>query len=236
MFGVDLVEWMIRQAAGEDVLGDAGALVPKGAAIEARLYAENPGAGFRPSAGRLTAVAFPARCAGRRLDRDRHRGHSFYDPMLAKIIVVGGDARRGDRKTDAARSTSTVVAGIETNLDYLRAIAASDVFRGGEVATSVLERFRLRPAHDRCRCAGRADRHAGIAGPACISGMSACRRAGRWTSARSASPTALSAMPRRRGAGMHGHRADLALQHRCDRSRLPARDMRATLDGAAVRP
>src|SRR5215510_11357481 len=60
VFGIDLVEWMVRQAAGEDVLGRIGPLTPRGAAIEARIYAENPHAGFRPSAGRLTRVTFAA--------------------------------------------------------------------------------------------------------------------------------------------------------------------------------
>ena len=58
VFGIDLVEWMMRQAAGEDVLVGLGPLVPKGAAIEVRVYAENPNAGFRPSAGRLTECSF----------------------------------------------------------------------------------------------------------------------------------------------------------------------------------
>ncbi|VIO78605.1 urea carboxylase [Bradyrhizobium ivorense] len=144
VFGVDLVEWMIRQAAGEDVLGTAGPLVPKGAAIEVRLYAENPGAGFRPSAGRLTSVVFSLEA---RIDGWIETGTEvspFYDPMLAKIIVAG------DTRDDAIARLSkalddTIVAGIETNLAYLRAIAASEVFRSGKVATSVLGEFIYRP-------------------------------------------------------------------------------------------
>ncbi|VIO78114.1 Acetyl-/propionyl-coenzyme A carboxylase alpha chain [Bradyrhizobium ivorense] len=144
VFGVDLVEWMIRQAAGEDVLGQAGKLSPKGAAIEVRLYAENPGAGFRPSAGRLTSVMFSPEA---RIDGWIETGTEvspFYDPMLAKIIVAG------DTRDDAIARLSkalddTIVAGIETNLAYLRAIAASEVFRSGKVATSVLGEFSYRP-------------------------------------------------------------------------------------------
>ncbi|MEY9439512.1 urea carboxylase [Bradyrhizobium elkanii] len=142
--GVDLVEWMIRQAAGDDVLGQAGALAPKGAAIEVRLYAENPGTGFRPSAGRLTQVSFSPDA---RIDGWIETGTEvspFYDPMLAKIIVSAETREAAIARLSQALD-DTVVAGIETNLDYLRAIAASDVFRGGQVATSVLGAFAYRP-------------------------------------------------------------------------------------------
>ncbi|MDA9457698.1 urea carboxylase, partial [Bradyrhizobium sp. CCBAU 21359] len=142
--GVDLVEWMIRQAAGEDVLGQAGTLTPKGSAIEVRLYAENPGAGFRPSAGRLTKVAFSPDA---RIDGWIETGTEvspFYDPMLAKIIVSAETRDAAIAKLIQVLD-DTVVAGMETNLDYLRAIAASDVFRSGQVATSVLGAFPYRP-------------------------------------------------------------------------------------------
>ena len=67
---------------------DAASLTPKGAAIEVRLYAEEPGAGFRPTAGRLTQVAFPPMRARRRLDRDRHRG----------VAVLRSDAGQDHRR------------------------------------------------------------------------------------------------------------------------------------------
>ncbi|MGQ3077933.1 MAG: urea carboxylase [Allorhizobium sp.] len=144
VFGVDLVELMIRQAAGEDVLTGKENLVPKGAAIEARVYAEMPHAGFRPSAGLLTEVAFPE---GVRVDGWVETGTEvtpFYDPMLAKVIVSGAD-----RDTAIAALSSaleeTSLAGIETNLEYLKAIAASDLFRSGDVATTALEDFAFVP-------------------------------------------------------------------------------------------
>jgi urea carboxylase len=144
VFGVDLVEWMIRQAAGEDVLGKAGLLTPKGAAIEVRLYAENPAAGFRPSAGPLTSVAFSPDA---RIDGWIETGTvvtPFYDPMLAKVIVAAETREEAIARLGKALG-ETVVAGIETNLDYLRAIADSEVFRSGQVATSVLAGFGYRP-------------------------------------------------------------------------------------------
>lgn len=130
VFGIDLVEWMVRQAAGEDVLAGLGPLVPKGAAIEVRVYAENPNAGFRPSAGRLTNVRFPD---GARVDGWIETGVEvtpFYDPMLAKVIVAADTRKDAIEKLVSVLDSSTV-AGIETNLGYLRAIANSEVFRSG---------------------------------------------------------------------------------------------------------
>lgn len=144
VFGVDLVEWMIRQAAGEDVLTGKENLVPRGAAIEARVYAEMPHASFRPSAGLLTEVVFPE---GVRVDGWVETGTEvtpFYDPMLAKVIVSGAD-----RETAIAALSSalgkTSLAGIETNLEYLKAIAASDLFRSGDIATTALKDFAFVP-------------------------------------------------------------------------------------------
>lgn len=140
VFGVDLVEWMIRQAAGEDVLAEACPLAAKGAAIEARIYAENPSAGFRPSAGRLTCVEFSTEA---RIDSWIDTGTevtSFYDPMLAKVIVAAENRPAAIAALQRALA-STTIAGIETNLDYLRAVAASAPFRTGQVATNVLSQF-----------------------------------------------------------------------------------------------
>ncbi|WP_137149994.1 5-oxoprolinase/urea amidolyase family protein [Devosia sp. FKR38] len=144
VFGIDLVEWMIRQAAGEDVIGTAGVLSPKGAAIEVRLYAEIPHANFQPSAGRLTEVHFPETA---RIDGWIATGTevtSFYDPMLAKIIVSGSDRPAAIAALRKALA-ETRVAGIETNLSYLRAIAASELFASGRVATTALRDFAFVP-------------------------------------------------------------------------------------------
>ena len=144
VFGVDLVEWMIRQAAGEDVLTGAENLTPRGAAMEARLYAENPAANFRPSAGLLTEVVFPEDA---RIDGWIEKGAEVtanYDPMLAKIIVHGETRDEALAKLRAALA-GTRIGGIETNLSYLRAIAASDIFARGDVATNVLPHFPFTP-------------------------------------------------------------------------------------------
>jgi urea carboxylase len=145
VFGIDLVEWMVRQAAGDSPLANYAPRAPQGAAIEVRLYAENPSAGFRPSAGRLTHVAFPD---STRIDGWIETGVEvtpFYDPMLAKIIVHAEDRPRAIAKLiDALRDTA--VAGIETNLDYLRAITQAEVFHSGRVATNVLASFAFAPS------------------------------------------------------------------------------------------
>ncbi|MHC2089932.1 urea carboxylase [Methylobacterium sp. CM6244] len=144
VFGIDLVEWMIRQAAGEDVIGAAGPLVPQGAAMEARLYAEIPHANFAPSAGLLTEVRFPAEA---RIDGWIETGTEVttnYDPMLAKIIVTGPDRPAALAALRQALDDSAV-SGIETNLDYLRAIAGSELFASGRVATTALRDFPYAP-------------------------------------------------------------------------------------------
>ncbi len=140
---IDLVEWMIRQAAGEDVLG-TGVPVPVGAAIEARVYAEDPAHDFRPSAGLLTEVRFPSAA---RVDSWIETGTEvtpFYDPMLAKIIVHGTD-RAAALVALREALADTAIAGIETNLAYLRAIAASDLLSTGRVATTALRDFAFQP-------------------------------------------------------------------------------------------
>ncbi|MBX3504033.1 MAG: urea carboxylase [Parvibaculum sp.] len=135
--GLDLVEMMVRQAAGE--LGDIEAYrrAPQGHAIEVRLYAEDPGKNFQPSSGLLTEVSFPE---GIRVDGWIATGTEvtpFYDPMLAKVIVKGGTREEAAANLAAALDASSVY-GIETNLDYLRGLARSEAFLQGRMLTSTL--------------------------------------------------------------------------------------------------
>ncbi|MBX9629237.1 MAG: urea carboxylase [Burkholderiales bacterium] len=141
--GVDLVEWMVREAAGElDLAGFAPK--PRGASIQVRLYAEDAAKNFQPSSGPLTEVAF---AAGGRIETWVERGVEvppYYDPMVAKIIVSAPDRRRAiDRMTRVLAETR--VAGIETNLEYLRQIVADDTFREGRQTTRTLGAFRFVP-------------------------------------------------------------------------------------------
>ena len=106
--GVDLVEWMVRLAAGElPPLGELAATA-RGAAIEARLYAEDPQKQFQPSCGLLTEVVFPD---GVRVEPAVERGQEvtpYYDPMLAKMIARGATR---EEAAPAAASTRSSAAG-----------------------------------------------------------------------------------------------------------------------------
>ena len=87
--GVDLVEWMVRQAAGEmPPLGTID-IRPSGCSIQVRIYAEDPAKNFQPSAGRLTQVVWPTDARVETWVESGTEVTPFYDPMLAKIIVHG---------------------------------------------------------------------------------------------------------------------------------------------------
>jgi urea carboxylase len=143
--GVDLVEWMVKQAAG--TLPDLDTLQPsaRGASMQVRVYAEDPKKDFLPSAGTLTEARFPA---GVRCDTWVERGSAvtpFYDPLLAKVIVKGSDRPSALAALRAALE-ETSLSGIETNLEYLRAIAADPAFARGGVTTAFLSGFSYQPA------------------------------------------------------------------------------------------
>ena len=142
--GIDLVEWMIRQAAGDLPPLDSFDLKPRGASIQVRLYAENPARDFQPSCGTLTAAEFPPIA---RIETWVERGvevSPFYDPMLAKIIVHATDREQAIDKLLTALD-ATLLQGIETNLDYLKQILRGTAFRGGWYTTSFLNGFHYAP-------------------------------------------------------------------------------------------
>ena len=135
--GVDLVEWMIRGAAGDFGFLDGFAARPKGASIQARLYAEDPGQDYRPSSGVLTEVSFPE---GVRLDGWVAAGtevSAYYDPLLAKLIVTAPDRPSAVKALQQALDASRL-SGLETNLGWLRDVARSEAFVSGNVSTRAL--------------------------------------------------------------------------------------------------
>lgn len=141
--GVDLVEWMVATAAGEPPVLD-NLPEPAGAAIEVRLYAEDPVKNFQPSPGVLTHVSFPDEA---RIDGWVSTGSEvspFYDPMLAKLIVKGRNRADAISKLQTALA-NTRLDGIASNLDYLRQIIASEAFQKGTLSTRFLERFTYQP-------------------------------------------------------------------------------------------
>ncbi|MDO9599594.1 MAG: urea carboxylase [Azoarcus sp.] len=144
VWGVDLVAWMVQLAAGElpPLAELAARLAPSGHAVQARLYAEDPGRDFQPCPGLLTAVDFPA-TAGRslRIDTWVEAGCEippYFDPMIAKLIAHADDRDAAIAGLDAALAASRLY-GVETNRDYLRQILADAPFACGQPWTRCLE-------------------------------------------------------------------------------------------------
>ncbi|MFD5626809.1 5-oxoprolinase/urea amidolyase family protein [Streptomyces sp. NPDC127072] len=136
IYGVDLVAWMLRLAGGEsEVVRDPG--TPRGHAVEARVYAEDPSREHRPSAGLLTRVEFPTDV---RVDGWVETGTEVttsYDPMLAKVIAYGTDRAQALERLGAALA-GTRVDGIETNLGLVRAALSERSFGAAEHTTATL--------------------------------------------------------------------------------------------------
>ena len=138
--GLDLVEWQLRIAAGEPLPLSQAQIPLQGAAVEARLYAENPATGFLPSTGRLTRLRLPAGHV--RVDTGVEEGGEvtpFYDPMIAKLIAHGPTREAAAaRLAEACRSVE--VWPVKTNAGFLARCLADPGFVGGEVDTGLIER------------------------------------------------------------------------------------------------
>jgi urea carboxylase len=144
VFGVDLVEWMIRAAAGGFTLPAQESLHPHGHAMQLRVYAEDPARNFQPSSGVLTAVEFGP---GLRVDTWVERGVTvspYYDPLLVKLIVRTGTRSESIAALSTALKT-TRIDGIETNLAYLAAILCYPAFIEGRQTTQMLAAMPYRP-------------------------------------------------------------------------------------------
>jgi urea carboxylase len=143
--GIDLVEWMIRLAAGE--LSPLASLVPvfEGHSVQVRIYAEDPNKNFQPCSGLLTEVVFPKDA---RIDTWIERGTEvspYYDPLIAKIIVRGDDRKGALAKMKNALQ-QTRIYGIETNQSYLESVLENEKVKRGEVTTRLLSSFEYKPA------------------------------------------------------------------------------------------
>ena len=137
--GLDLVELMIRIAAGERLPFAQDEIRIERAAIEARLYAEDPYRGFVPSIGRLTRYA-PPTGEGIRVDTGVFEGAEispYYDPMIAKLIVAGPTREAAVERLGEALD-SFEIAGPAHNLPFLGAIAANPRFRAGRMTTDFI--------------------------------------------------------------------------------------------------
>ena len=138
--GLDLVEWQFRVAAGEALPLAQDEIRCAGAAIEARVYAEDPEHNFLPSAGVIHAMNFKGE-EGVRIDTGFAAGDSvtpYYDPMIAKLIVHG--ASRAEALAALLRALdAAVIIGPKTNLAFLRALMRSREFAAGTIDTGYID-------------------------------------------------------------------------------------------------
>jgi len=215
VYGVDLVEQQLRVAAGERLAFAQDDLVARGHAIEARVYAEDPAAGFLPTGGTVLRLVEPTG-PGVRVDSGLAPGTvvgSEYDPMLAKVIAHGADRDEALRRLDTALAATTVL-GVPTNLGYLRALLADPDVRAGRLDTGLVERT-----------------HAGLLGTAVPDAVVAAAALLALSDERPEDPWQLRTGWRPSGA------ADVGLTVRLNRARLPVTarwegGWRLTVDGA----
>jgi propionyl-CoA carboxylase alpha chain len=137
--GLDLVEWMIRIAAGEKLPFTQKQIALKGWAVEARIYAEDPSRNFLPSIGRLTRYRTPTG-DGVRVDTGVFEGAEIsmhYDPMIAKLVTAGAD--RGAAIDAMQRALDGfAIRGLNHNIEFLAALMALPRFRAGDMSTNLI--------------------------------------------------------------------------------------------------
>ncbi|MCW5300403.1 acetyl/propionyl/methylcrotonyl-CoA carboxylase subunit alpha [Herbaspirillum lusitanum] len=151
--GLDLVEWQLRVAAGENLPLRQEQLQLNGHAIEARIYAENPEKGFLPAIGTLRYLHTPPAVhfrvdshvqtpAAVRIDSGVREGDAispFYDPMIAKLIVWGKDRDAALANMAAALAQYRIV-GLATNIGFLQRLVAGQAFSTADLDTGLIER------------------------------------------------------------------------------------------------
>lgn len=144
--GTDLVEWQLRIAAGEKLpltqeeIEDR--IAERGAAIEARIYAENPEKDFMPDSGKLVHLVTPKTDEDVRIDAGFVEGDtvsSAYDGMIAKLIVRGKDRETAIRKLELALREYEVV-GLSTNIEFLKRLCRSQAFIDGDLETGFIKK------------------------------------------------------------------------------------------------
>jgi acetyl/propionyl-CoA carboxylase alpha subunit len=146
--GLDLVEAQLRIASGEPLSDAVRTATRKGAAIEARLYAEDPARGFIPQPGRIERLRFPDAAPDLRIESGVVEGYeitSHYDPLIAKIVAWGPDRAAAIARLGAALAATEVrVVGPKseraTNLPLLRRLLQNPEFVAGDYDTGLVER------------------------------------------------------------------------------------------------
>lgn len=154
--GTDLVEWQFRVAAGEKLPLTQDEIEQRiqerGAAIEARIYAENPEKEFMPDSGKLVHLVTPGTNEDVRIDAGFVEGDTVsqaYDGMIAKLIVRGRDRETAIRKLELALQEYEVV-GLSTNIEFLKRLCKSQPFIEGDVETGFIDKHRedlFKPRH-----------------------------------------------------------------------------------------
>ncbi|MDX1588846.1 MAG: acetyl/propionyl/methylcrotonyl-CoA carboxylase subunit alpha [Oleiphilaceae bacterium] len=139
--GIDLVEWQIRVARGESLPWRQEEIHATGHAVEARIYAENPDAGFLPTSGPIHTLREPTDLPGIRIDSGIAAGLTvspYYDPMLAKVIAHGPDRITAIERLSQALS-GYQLAGPVINTGYLQRLLTTEAFRNGDLRTDFIE-------------------------------------------------------------------------------------------------
>ncbi|ACU72662.1 Carbamoyl-phosphate synthase L chain ATP- binding [Catenulispora acidiphila DSM 44928] len=158
--GVDLVEWQLRVAGGEPLPVDQEQITVTGHAIECRVYAEDPEAGFRPAPGSAAAVRWPGGVRVEAAFDDTPAGGlsgargaaavpAFYDPLIAKLVAHGTTRAAALRQLTGAIAQTTV-AGLTTNLGFLAGLLAEPEVLAGRLDTHLVDDLVAGSAHRGC--------------------------------------------------------------------------------------
>ena len=139
--GTDLVAWQLQVANGEPLPKNQQELSITGHALEARIYAENPENDFLPAAGTLWRLQQPEQSTQIRIDTGVIEGDDigvFYDPMIAKLIVWGENREMALQRMQQALSQYRI-AGVITNIDFLKRLVVNEAFKAAELRTDFIE-------------------------------------------------------------------------------------------------
>ncbi|XP_032674676.1 methylcrotonoyl-CoA carboxylase subunit alpha, mitochondrial isoform X2 [Odontomachus brunneus] len=139
--GLDLVEWQLKVASGEELPLKQEEIYLNGHAFEARIYAENPRNGFLPGAGQLVYLRSPEATNNIRVEtgvRQSDEVSVHYDPMIAKLVVWGKD------RTEAlnilrSQLSEYNIAGLDTNIEFIKDLCVHPKFQNGLVHTDFIK-------------------------------------------------------------------------------------------------
>jgi propionyl-CoA carboxylase alpha chain len=138
--GIDLVEWMIKIAAGEPLTIQQDDVTITGWALESRIYAEDPYRNFLPSTGRLVRYQPPAENANVRVDTGVYEGGEismFYDPMVAKLVTYGADRLEAIGHMRTALD-EFFIRGVSHNIPFLASLLGKQRFVDGRLTTNFI--------------------------------------------------------------------------------------------------